>query len=413
MNNDLPKTIVLYEYFPHYLDRDELPAELGEDLYKRHGKKITIDFPSPKTGHRWKLFSQGWIGFIPLSPDLILELRPRKGVALKNIVYMLSYAYGLKTSFQFIEGVIDCETLDGFFDRLAALLARLVKQRLRRGLYKDYIERREDLMLARGSIDHRRMINRPWSPKIPCRYQNHTVDIEDNQILAWTLFRVLRTGLCSQTTRRAITAAFRSLKGHVTVNPVTPQDCLNRSYNSLNADYKKLHKLCYFFLENCAPALDIGSRRVVPFLIQTHRLFENFVFEWLKETLPREFEVRAQHTYKIDEPHNLKAQIDIVLFDRKSQRSLCVIDTKYKTGSPKQADLYQITFYALTQKCSLAILAYPVTISPPFSKSLDNIEIRSLSYLLEGDIEEKGQRFMTGLIDLLRAQGFSRHCPKV
>jgi 5-methylcytosine-specific restriction enzyme subunit McrC len=62
-----------------------------------------VEFPSPKTDHRWELTAQGWVGYIPLSPELGLSLQPK--VSLEGLFRMLEYAYRLE-SFHFLDDLV-------------------------------------------------------------------------------------------------------------------------------------------------------------------------------------------------------------------------------------------------------------------------------------------------------------------
>jgi 5-methylcytosine-specific restriction enzyme subunit McrC len=92
--------IELVEYEPKQLDREDLPLDVGEALWRDYGNRVAVEFPSPKTGGKWQLTAQGWVGYIPLSEDLGLALRPKIG--LSNLFRMLEYAYNLR-SFEFEE----------------------------------------------------------------------------------------------------------------------------------------------------------------------------------------------------------------------------------------------------------------------------------------------------------------------
>ncbi len=51
-----------------------------------------------------------------------------------NLLGMLEYAYNLK-SFHFLDGLIDCNTLEKFYNRLANILVNRILVRCRQGLY--------------------------------------------------------------------------------------------------------------------------------------------------------------------------------------------------------------------------------------------------------------------------------------
>ena len=140
-----------------------------------------MEFPSPKTAGAWRLTSQGWVGYIPLSPDLGIALRPKVG--LSNLFRMLEYAYRLE-SFRFLDDMFESSSLTEFYERLARVLARRVLDRARKGLYRAYLGREERLPYVRGRLDARRLAQSPWRTDLPCAYQERTADVEDNQILA-------------------------------------------------------------------------------------------------------------------------------------------------------------------------------------------------------------------------------------
>ncbi|MDZ7968068.1 MAG: hypothetical protein RM368_24475 [Nostoc sp. DedSLP03] len=103
----------------------------------------------PKTGARWRLTAQRWVGHIPLTNDFHIALCPK--VKLGNLLRMLEYAYDLK-SFRFLSGLVDCQTLLEFYERLADILAlaRRILNRGRQGFYRAYIAKTEHLPYVRG-----------------------------------------------------------------------------------------------------------------------------------------------------------------------------------------------------------------------------------------------------------------------
>jgi 5-methylcytosine-specific restriction enzyme subunit McrC len=85
-------------------------------------------------------------------------------------------------------------------------------------------------------------------------YQEHTADIDDNQILAWTLWVIGRSGLCRPDRALLIVRhAFRQLQGAITLVPITAAMCVDRRYHRLNSDYAPLHALCRFSLAHSGP----------------------------------------------------------------------------------------------------------------------------------------------------------------
>ena len=276
-----PRIILpLTEYVSARFPRESIPDALGEALWQYYSSQVAVDFPSPKTESQWQLTSQGWVGYIPLTPELGLALQPK--VELGNLFRMLEYAYQLKgKSFRFLEGLVECQSLKEFYERLANVLAKRVLDRGRKGFYRAYLPETERLPYVRGRLDVRQAIQTPWDVRLQCHYEEHTADIEENQILAWTLSRIARSGMCTERVLPTVRRAYRALRGLVSTQPCSPQDCVGRLYNRLNDDYHPLHALCRFFLEHSGPSHEVGDRTVLPFLVNMERLYELFVAVWL------------------------------------------------------------------------------------------------------------------------------------
>lgn len=82
-----PQIIELVEYGSLLLAREEISEAVGEILWHNYDKQVGVDFPSPKTGNRWRITARGWVGQIPLTSDIHLVLRPK--VELDNLFRML------------------------------------------------------------------------------------------------------------------------------------------------------------------------------------------------------------------------------------------------------------------------------------------------------------------------------------
>jgi 5-methylcytosine-specific restriction enzyme subunit McrC len=392
-----PKTILtLPEYEPQQFPREVIPYALGTSLWENYDSQVSVDFPSPKTEGQWRLTAQGWVGYVPLTPEFGFALEPK--VKLENLFGMLEYAYRLK-SFQFLEGLVDCRSLEEFYERLASILAKRVLDRGRKGFYRAYIPESDRLPYVRGRLDVRQIIQSPWTVKPQCHFEEHTPDIEENQILTWTLLRIAQSGMCTERVLPTVRRAYRALRGMVSTKPYRPQDCIGRLYNRLNDDYQPLHALCRFFLEHSGPSHEMGDRTMLPFLVNMARLYELFVAEWLKAHLPDDFSLNIQEKVDIGEGNVLSFMIDLVLCDAETGEALCVLDTKYKAKEkPAHPDVTQVMAYARFKRCNRAVLIYPISFSKPFEYSDGETRVQSLTFSLEGDLEASGQAFLQELL---------------
>src|SRR5262249_44483284 len=151
------------------------------------------------------------------------------------------------------------------------------------------IDECEELPYVRGHLDVVRatLNSMRGIPRIPCHFQEHTADLEDNRILLWTLHQVRRQALSQEKVRIELDRARRALVGTITLERYSPSDCINRLYHRLNDDYAPMHGLCRFILEQTGPGIELGDRTFVPFELNMPQLFQTFVAEWLRANAPR------------------------------------------------------------------------------------------------------------------------------
>ncbi|MFB2833882.1 McrC family protein [Floridanema evergladense] len=364
-------------------------------LWEKYRKEVEVEFPSRKTDGQWQIKSKGWVGYIPLTPEIILYLKPK--VKVSNIFEMWEYAYNLN-SFQILEGEINCQTIEGFYSRIANVLAKRIIDRERQGLYRAYVPKTDYLTFVRGRIDIQNAIQKPWSIKLKCHYDEQTVDIEDNQILAWTLDIIIHNSLWTEQVPvpPSVRQAYHALQGLVTIKEFQPEDCIGRNYNYLNQDYQLLHSLCRFFLEGAGPSHEKGDRTMLPFLIDMAKLYELFVAEWLKENLPSHLFLKFQEQVKISDRISFKT--DIALYEKSTENPRYILDTKYKTpDSPAPNDVAQVIAYAVSKQCQEVILVYPTSLTYLLDETIGNIRVRSLTFSLNSNLEEAGTTFLKEL----------------
>ncbi len=386
--------IELEEYKKTSVPKDLLPEELGLILYREYAKKIDVEFPSIANESNWWLTSLGWVGQIRLSKEFSLRMLPK--VSLENIFGMLEYAYDLNT-FELRPEIDQYGSIEELFERLVKILSMKVLLRIKRGLYGNYIPYTESLPYVRGRLETDELVRKPWNIRPICSYEDHTRDVEENQILAWTLKWVINSGIANPDTLNLAQKAYRSLRQIVAEPSYDSSSCISRLYNRLNDDYKPMHLLCRFFLENCGPSLENGDRQSIGFTVSMARLYELFVANWLKSHLNDSYTLKTQENVSIA-GGMLQFNIDLVLYERCTGKAIAVMDTKYKNPEkPSNADFNQVTTYALSKGCDKAFLIYPADLENPFYGEVNSIQVRSLTFLLSGNLESNGQKFVDQL----------------
>jgi 5-methylcytosine-specific restriction enzyme subunit McrC len=392
------KIIQLTEYEVQYFQPDEIPHEAGIKLYDKYRTQIDVQLPNPnyRKLNRWCLKAKGWVGYIPLTSEIVIQINPK--IPIKNLFGMLEYAYNLK-SFHFLEGQIGCESLEGFYNNLAHVLAQKILERCRKGLYRKYIPKQAQLTYVRGKLNVQQIIRKPWEVKLQCSYEEHTADIPENQILAWTLYIIGHSGFCSEKVSAIVRKAYHTLQGLVTLQTYKAEDCLHRQYNRLNEDYQLLHSLCRFFLENTTPSHENGKNATLPFLVNMARLYELFVAEWLKLNLPSNLTLKYQEIINIGK--NIYFKTDLILYDNVTFTPKYIIDTKYKASdSLSTQDINQVLAYSASKNCQEAILLYPTALTHPLKDLIgdSNIRVRTLTFALDDNLDVAGQTFLKELL---------------
>ncbi|MCA9898962.1 MAG: hypothetical protein KC433_12295 [Anaerolineales bacterium] len=390
-----PLTLHLSEYETLNLPQTQLPPWVGEQLWRsldQAGKKLLVTFPSPKTDGQWQLTAQGWVGQVQIPHQLALTISPK--LPIHRLFELWEMAYDLRLA-ELGEGVTAVSSIPEFFSILAHILAQRVIRRGRQGFQRAYLRKTAELPYVRGKL----LPPKPGTatPQLLCRYDAHTADIADNQIVAFTLNQIARSGQCNPAAQTAVRQAYHLLQPLVTVRPFQPRDCQNRSYSRLNQDYATLHALCRFFLEQTAPLLANGQHQMIPFLLNMALLYERCVANWLQANLPAPYQIKAQESTTVGPQDELRFQIDLTLYDGNG-RPLAVLDTKYKTpDKPSQADISQVITYAKAKGCQHALLIYPQPLAQPLHVLVGDVHLHTLSFGLGQPLDAAGANFLQQL----------------
>ncbi len=374
------RVIELQEYSSRDLLKDELDEPDAHAIWTRYRNYVDIDFPSPKTGQRWRLTPKGCVGFLPVGANLGLALRPK--VPIANLFRMLEHAYRLD-SFRFLDGAFACASLDDVYARLARELARRVLERVRRGLHRAYEENEERLRFLRGRFDVGDHLRAPWQLRFQCRFAEHTLDIEENQILAWALHVARRTITGPEETRTLVRRAYRALQGTIDIAPIPSSARIRRSYDRLTRDYAPMHTLSAFIIDHAGPQHVSGDRTMLPFVLDMNRLFEKFVSTVLTNHAGPDRSVVAQERVQ-PAGDEVTFVLDLLVRDS-SGKAMRVIDTKYKdVSSPSPDDVAQVVAYATAVGATEAVLVYPRVVN--WAAMVGPVKVRMVGLPLDGDV---------------------------
>lgn len=279
-----------------------------------------------------------------------------KGILIRNVYYMLAYAFQELRQNNFVE--IESEPFADIYDLFAEILARGISYQLKQGLYREYVARNEAMQTVRGKIDvsgtiAERMHNRQ---KIACDYD----ELSENNIYNQILFTTASILIKHSDVKREKKSQLKKLM--LFFQNVQPTDLHTIRWNALrfdrnNRNYRMLLYICYFIVKEWLMTTEEGQFKMRDFS-DDHmcRLFEKFVLEYYKKHHPKTKATAAQIYWNIVEESTDTSVLPIMQTDillTLGQRTL-IIDTKYYTKIMQQqfgketvrnSHLYQIRTY--------------------------------------------------------------------
>jgi 5-methylcytosine-specific restriction enzyme subunit McrC len=378
------QTIQLSEYESHQtvldaVDRDYIRARFPSRIRTRQevveGQVLDIIEPGPN------------VGVLSLPSGRRLESHPKIDAA--NVFFMLSVAYELP---QFIPETAEFQDLDHVLEFVVQHFVDQSEDRLRLGLYRNYIEKQENLTRLRGRIVFSRdlPLNFALRHRVFCEFAELSWDVPENQVIRqvaaqysnWPFRRELRSQL----------ADIDGVMADVSATSWTSAVFDRITYNRLNEDYRPLHHLSRLLMDCSSLDEQEGFADFPTFLIDMNKLFEAFLTAVLAAGLQAPLSSRAQARTHLDFGGRVEMRPDVMVeMDRHPSG---IIDAKYKkldNGEYKNSDLYQVVSYCVALRCQRGMLVYPrhlVGVDETIEVRNSAIGIRQISLPLDGSIGE-------------------------
>jgi 5-methylcytosine-specific restriction enzyme subunit McrC len=277
-------------------------------------------------------------------------------IKIKNIYYMLSYAY--KTLNKDGVNSVSAEAFDNIHDLFAAILIHGVRNQIKRGLYGNYIGKEETIAGLRGQIKVGETLKQRTHTqgKLVCAFDEFSVDTPHNQALKSVMRLLLRHHNVKSENKDALRKLLLSLGDVSDVSPTAIRwDALN--YHRNNASYVMLMGICRLVINGLLLTTESGTHKLSTWLQDDmmHHLYEKFVLAYYERHYP-EFKPQPKQigwdvAESEDSSYLPKMKTDITL--QCGNRKL-IIDTKYysrtmHTSYDKKAfissHLYQIFAY--------------------------------------------------------------------
>ncbi len=231
-----------------------------------------------------------WVGIVRLE-TLEIRIFPKLAGDRLQFARFLEFAVGVDGLHQSSNATTVRVAGDSLLDLVTLLFTSATEQVVRQGLMSGYIEREENLMMARGRILADRQILERFGQldRIVCRFDEFDHDIDENRLLLVAL-TVARRRTLSSAVHRRVTRIQTVLEPVCDSSTVDLQGLrAGITYNRMNAHYEPAHRLAWLVLEGFGidDLLEPGSTRSFAFLIDMNLLFERFVKRLVEGVLDR------------------------------------------------------------------------------------------------------------------------------
>lgn len=336
-----------YSEVPVDLDDEQLDAVIGAAAGRLGVRRVA--------GGGHVLISSSHVGVL-VAGDVEIAVRPK--VPIHNLFLML----GVRQP----EFASSSATFGYDQDLLTAMVrvfTRAVESATSRGVLRGYRHIEERLISPRGRIDIAAQVRRPGLPSpIPCRFDEFTVDIDENRALVAALDRLRRVPRISSELRsRLLHLAPRF--ADVPVAAVDPAALDRWQSNRLNRHYEPALRLAAVILRSVTLRDVAGDINAPSFMINMNDLFQDFVADRLRTALRGRLDVIEEPTVHLGSPRRLAMRPDLVFRPPGSGRHTAatyVSDVKYKlsSGPARMSDYYQLLAYTTALGLDDGVLIY-------------------------------------------------------
>lgn len=304
-------------------------------------------------------------------------------IFIKNIYYMLSYAFSALK--QQDDDKIATEEFDNLHNLLAAILSRGIGYQLKQGLYREYINRKEDLPVMRGKIDIYGTIRNRVQRKrrLTCEFDELSENNLLNRILKTTSMLLLRHGEVETEYKNELKKEMLFFSGIDEIDP------LNIRWSSVrfqrnNRTYQVLIGVCRLIIEGLLLTTESGEYMLSSFLDEKRmcHLYEKFILEYYIKEHPEIVARAEQIKWALDDDEKTLLpimQTDVML---SKDGNVLIIDAKYYSRITQvqydshtlhSNNLYQIFTYVKNKEIELKDRPHKVSGMLLYAKTEEDI----------------------------------------
>lgn len=329
-------------------------------------------------GGEWEIGPSTKVGVVAVG-DVTVWIRPK--LHISRMLFLLGYAKnpGWRSD------QVSLAEVDDLVPVLAQAFADQADRAIETGLLHGYTEVDDSLTVLRGRLREQDQLRQRFGIAVPLlvRYDDHTVDIPENQILRGAtelLLRVPGVGTAVRGRLRRLRGVFADVRSPMRGGPLP----LWRP-NRLNERYHVALWLAEVLLRRNAVDHAPGAVRVDGFLVDMAKVYEDFLTAALTEAFkPHGGWTRPQDRHHLDIDGAIAMRPDLVWY--RDGEPAAVIDAKYKVEKPAgfpDADLYQMLAYCTALKLDDGHLVYAKGSAEEVAHTVRHTDIKIHAHTLD------------------------------
>lgn len=306
----------------------------------------------------------GFVGLIPLSPKITIEVTPK--LPVRNLARVLEVARAplmplAKADRYYLANEASIPSILEF---LAKNLLDAAKELELHGIHKEYVAEMRSTSQPSGRIDISASLQRHWScgqmhRVVASRFEQSS-DLPANRVIKSALMFLIRRLRIGQAPRELVKDANEALyRFPISIGEASAADIevaeevlRRRELPAQRAYYYRALEVAIFILSNSGIAVQEQGSDVLlrSFVVNFDDLFESYIRRVLQAAPSNDVEVfdgnneRKKYLFQNTKLHF--AQPDIVVTSTASSKTL-VSDVKYK-DLPKREDINQVVTYAVS-----------------------------------------------------------------
>jgi len=314
-----------------------------------------------------------------------------------NLFYMLSFLKDEECFYYDPDKIIDIKKGRNFFDILGRLFLNEFLEIYKRGFYKKYVKKEENIPFLKGKFLIKGQIKNEINKKTKfyCSYDDLTYDCLENKIMLRAATLLIPLIRFNEKVKRDLIYYSNLMRNEISLVNVQPNECDTIQYNRLNDYYEKIIQFSKVILKNYfIRTTYVGISKGFSFIVNMNKVYEDFITELIKELVDEEdefndFIVDSQERFdNLVREKKIITKPDIILRKKISNEHPIIIDAKYKRQE-SNTDYYQVIAYALaipTVKACFLIYpsgekteSEPLTLDPGiFGNARDEVKLHAV-----------------------------------